>query len=370
MRFIHFSDTHLGFSETHKIDPRTGINQREQDFYDAWFRMVEAILEKKPDFVLHTGDLFHTTRPSNRAIAVALEGIQKISNAGIPFVVLSGNHSTPRIKSLGSIFEAIELFPNVYAAYQGKYERFRIGECDIHCVPHCALSKELEAAYEAITILPEARFNVFACHGAWAERQGYSMGEFNEQRIPNPETKLGLRFDYLALGHYHKHIDVSTKAAYPGSTERTSFNEVGYTSGYLLVDLEKGNRKYLEIPSRKMIKLPALDCSTLTVQDIYKELEKLATNTLDEAMVSLELVNIQHDTFLRLDPKRIDAIFERVFYLEKYFSQIERRGEASKVTAIEALPLEFERYVENLETIELDKERLKKMGVRYLEDAD
>ena len=108
MRFVHFSDTHLGFSDLNKIDATTGINQRESDFYRAWWQAIDKILELKPDFVVHAGDLFQTPRPNNRAIRVGLEGIQRLNDADIPFVVVAGNHSTPRIRQTGSIFESIE----------------------------------------------------------------------------------------------------------------------------------------------------------------------------------------------------------------------------------------------------------------------
>ena len=366
MNIIHFSDTHLGYSEYHKIDVITGINQREQDFYNAWNYIVDEIITKKPNLVLHTGDLFHTTRPSNRAIAIALEGIQKINDCGIPLVCISGNHSTPKIKVTGSIFESIALFPNVYAAYKSQYERFRIQDCDIHCIPHCSLTEELENAFEQISILQDCRFNIFMTHGAWAGSKAYSMGEFNEQRISNPEISLKHKFDYIALGHYHKYIEIDDHIIYSGSTERTSFNEANYTSGYVWIDLENKTRKYIEIPSRKMIKLPPLDCSQLSALEILQALEKLSTPDLEQTLVSLELKNIQHDTFLKLDWREIDGLFKQVFYLEKSFSQIEREGNKITSTSFESLPIEFERYIENLKLLDLDKDRLKKMGLDYL----
>ena len=48
MKLLHFSDTHLGFSEYYKVDPQTGLNQREQDFYDAWDQVIDAIFESNP----------------------------------------------------------------------------------------------------------------------------------------------------------------------------------------------------------------------------------------------------------------------------------------------------------------------------------
>ena len=367
MKLIHFSDTHLGYSEYHKIDSETGINQREQDFYNAWNYIIDDIISKKPDLVLHAGDLFHTTRPSNRAIAVALEGIQKISACKIPLVFISGNHSTPKIRATGSIFESIALFPNVYAAYKSRYERFRFQDCDIHCVPHCSLSEELEKAFQEISIMPDSKFNVLTTHGAWACSKDYSMGEFNEQRIPDPEISLNKKFDYIALGHYHKYLELSDHTVYSGSTERTSFNEANYTSGYVFIDLDKKTREYIQIPSRKMIKLPSLDCTQLSALEIYQALEKMSTPELEHSLVSLELKKIQHDTFLKLDWREIDELFNQVFYLEKSFSQIARAGNhIASSSSFKSLPIEFERYVENLTLSDLDKERFKKIGLDYL----
>ena len=68
MRIAHLSDTHLGHMRYGKVVPETGINQREQDVYDAFERVVDGILADEPDIVVHTGDLFDSPRPANRAV--------------------------------------------------------------------------------------------------------------------------------------------------------------------------------------------------------------------------------------------------------------------------------------------------------------
>ncbi|MBN1155366.1 exonuclease SbcCD subunit D [candidate division KSB1 bacterium] len=370
MKLIHFSDTHLGYSEYHKIDPATGINQREQDFYDSWNRVIDDIIQLKPDMVLHAGDLFHTTRPGNRAIAIALEGIQKISDCHIPLVIISGNHSTPKIRATGSIFESIDLFPQVYAAYKSEYERFRINACDVHCVPHCSLVDELEQAFNQIKIESDASYNVFMAHGAWTGSRSYSMGEFNEQHLPNPELNLKLQFDYIALGHYHKYLEISDHIIYSGSTERTSYNEVGYSSGYVWVDLAKKTHEYRKIPSRSMVKLPAIDCADLTIKEINDSIEELATPDLEQSLVALELKNIRHDTFLRVDWREIDDMFNHVFHLEKTVTRIGKDNVELSSTTFQSLPVEFERYLDAIELKELDADRLKKLGLDYLQNED
>ena len=367
MKFIHCSDTHLGYSEYYKIDPQTGINQREQDFYNSWNRLIDEILEQKPDFVIHAGDLFHTTRPTNRAIAIALEGIQKVSDAGIPFVLISGNHSTPKIRATGSIFESIALFPNVYPAFHSKYQKFRMNDCAVHCIPHCSLTEELEAAYDQIEADKKVKYQLLVTHGSWAGKQSFSMGEFNEQKLPDLESISQIDFDYIALGHYHKHIRIKPNVIYSGATERTSFNEAGNTTGFVLVELDDLTVDYVNIPTRSMIKLEPIDCRELSAVQIYEELSKQTSDELKDALVSLTLTHVQHETLVRLDNREIDEIFNQVFFLNKSISQlIYKGGSESQTTDLGTVPIEFEKYMAGIEEKELDKERLKALGLEYL----
>jgi DNA repair exonuclease SbcCD nuclease subunit len=373
MRFVHFSDTHLGFSDLNKIDPDTGINQRENDFYNAWWHLIEKILELKPDFVVHAGDLFQSPRPNNRAIRIAMEGIQKISEAGMPFIVVAGNHSTPRIRHTGSIFESIALFPHVHAAYKSRYECFRVGECAIHCIPHCSLSEELNAAYEMVALDPEATFQILVTHGAWRNAGGElvgSVGEFNEQLLENPEKKLNVKFDYIALGHYHKHIEVAPNAIYSGSTERTSFNEIGYTSGLILVDLQEKSHKYLEIPFRPMTAIGPVDCNRMGCEEVYQAIELAGRGAPEGCMLRLELDHLARETMLALDMQRIDAFFPSALYVEKILHPAEENDLQYANTSIGSLPLEFERYIEMQENTALDREKFLNLGLSLLDLAN
>ncbi len=369
MKLLHFSDTHLGFSEYTRIDPETGINQREHDFYDAWNRIIQEILTRKPDVVVHSGDLFHTSRPSNRAIRSALEGIQKISQAGIPSVIISGNHSTPRIRATGSIFESIALFDNVYAAYQGKYERYRIGEADFHCIPHCSMSEELDQAFNSVEF-KNAKYNVLVTHAAWSGKQTFSMGEFNEQRISDPSKNYDLQFDYIALGHYHKYLHVTDTAVYSGSTERTSFNEAAHTTGFVMVDLKTNEHEYIETPSREMVKHPLIDCRELSLRDIYEKLEVLSRDVPEGALLSISLQNIPSDIFLKLDMREIDSRFPQVFYLEKQFSRWQSKLSKSVTTHIGSLEVEFEKYIHEIVENEKDQDKIIQLGKSYLIETE
>ncbi|HAW59845.1 MAG TPA: exonuclease SbcCD subunit D, partial [Actinobacteria bacterium] len=126
MRVVHISDTHLGYTAYRGLDPELGINQREADIFAVFKQAIDKILEISPDLVLHTGDLFDSVRPSNRSLSLALEQLLRLSTVGIPVVIIAGNHSMPKMRDTGSVFQLFTLFPNFFPVYKGRYETISI----------------------------------------------------------------------------------------------------------------------------------------------------------------------------------------------------------------------------------------------------
>lgn len=135
MTLIHFSDTHLGFNDLDIIN-NAGINQREADFYDAFTHVINAILLEKPDYAIHTGDLFHRPHPSNRAISFALSELKRLSIAKIPTIIIAGNHSTPRTRNSSPILLALQTLDYVYPVFEESYEKIEFDDIVFHCIPH------------------------------------------------------------------------------------------------------------------------------------------------------------------------------------------------------------------------------------------
>lgn len=61
MKFAHLADTHLGYRQF-------GLLEREKDFYEVFDKIIDKIIEEKVDFVIHSGDLFDSARPSPIAL--------------------------------------------------------------------------------------------------------------------------------------------------------------------------------------------------------------------------------------------------------------------------------------------------------------
>ena len=368
MHLVHFSDTHLGFFEYAKIDPETGLNQREQDFYRAWWKVVDDILADPPDLVIHAGDLFHTPRPTNRAIRVASEGLKKIGEAGIPVVLISGNHSTPRIRATGSIFETLSLFPNVRAAFRGAYERFRVGAVAVHAVPHCATEEEMRAAFQSIELDATAELNILITHGSWQGRKVYSMGEFSEQLIPDVESLLGVRFDYIALGHYHRRVDVNDHTSYSGSTERTSLNQRSADTGYLRVRWqgEELQREFVTVPSRPMHRIELTPSPEASPSDILAALEAEAAQTPEGAIVDLAINGIRRETYLKLDLREVNGLFQDALVVERSIQLLSDEDGTGTAGEIGSLPEEFERFLARKDLLPDDRKRLLNLGLGFL----
>ncbi|MCA9878163.1 MAG: DNA repair exonuclease, partial [Thermomicrobiales bacterium] len=164
LRVAHLADTHLGFSGYGKADPETGRNQRAVDFERAFVHVISDILSRDVDLVIHAGDVFHHTRPSWHTLALFVQQMRRLEEAGIPAVVIAGNHDTPRLRTSGSLYSVMQLsLPRVafMTGYLTEERRFPELDLLVHGVPHGSLVNP-----DPPLILPEGGVrNIVVTHG-------------------------------------------------------------------------------------------------------------------------------------------------------------------------------------------------------------
>ena len=307
MRVLHVSDTHLGYTAYSKLD-ENGYNQRESDVFDSFKQSVDKALELKVDAVLHAGDLFDSIRPSNRAIHFALAQILRLSEADVPLIAISGNHSSPRLRETGSVFRLFEHLKNVSVVYAGAYQTIELDDVLVHCVPHCATQSAFIEEVQKVAPVPN-KTNVAMLHCGVSGVDRFVMGEFNENVLPSGQ--LWPEMAYIALGHFHDKTIVSQNALYSGSTERMSFNEAGTPKGVVEVDLSKPQFSFHELGSRPMVDLGSLECSKKPNMDIVKALEeRIAFTKPGGKILRVKLVNLPRSQAEGLDYKRIRTAAE------------------------------------------------------------
>lgn len=390
MRFVHISDSHLGASGFSRRLSPSGYNQREEDICNSFASAVDKIIELSPDFVLHTGDLFHSVRPTNRIINFAIRQILRIVNLKIPMVIISGNHDTPKQRSVGSVFSFFEVFsPFLHLVYKNKYESIRInsreagsfGQCTIHAIPHCLDQENFGEELAKVRIDQEAKYNILMLHGVVAGIPEFSMGELSEQEIPTSYFDLG--FDYVALGHYHRHCQVAPGAIYAGSTERLSLSELGQEKGFVEVEIPDSRfkvsagscgqdlkPKFHPVTCRDMIELPTLDANDLDPDGVYQGIEgRIDSQEITDKIVRLKIINIPEYVYNSLDFRKITELKSKAFHFDLRF---ERKDEKEKTftteTTIGKLPLEFEQYIKQAVVENLNKDRLLELGLKYLSE--
>jgi exonuclease SbcD len=385
MRFVHISDSHLGASGFSRRLSPSGYNQREEDICNSFASAVDQIITLSPDFVLHTGDLFHSVRPTNRIINFAVRQILRIVNQQMPMVIISGNHDTPKQRSVGSVFSFFDVFsPLLHLVYKNKYEKISINQTIIHAIPHCLDQQDFGEQLAKVKIDHGAKYNILMLHGVVAGIPEFSMGELSEQEIPTSYLKTRFDkltvlsevegqnsgFDYVALGHYHRHCEVEPGVVYAGSTERMSLSELGQEKGFVEVDFERGKVNFHRVSTRDMIELSILDAKNFDQDQVYGEIEKEAkTVDITDKIVRLKIVNIPQHVYNSLDFRKIAELKSKAFHFDLRFERTKEGGKTfTTETAISKLPLEFKQYLKQAVVENLDKDKLLELGLRYLSE--
>ncbi len=271
MKFLHVSDTHLGYNQY-------GLDERGQDFFDVFSEAIDIAIENNVDFVLHTGDFFHTSRPTNQTILEGLEIVKRLNDKNIPMFCISGNHdrgSQVRDVSPLSILEpfGLNIIDNKSVEYGGvqisgmKY----LSKAGIRHFGgiRAILEKLLEQGKNSskhILMLHQEFYPFFPNSNLYMEKE-----------IPDG-------FDYVGIGHYH----VSQKpkkindyvVVYPGSTEYTAYSEKENKTpkGVYLVEIQDNQFKpeFIELKKRRPFLFFEFDEQNFIekIKDIKEEVEK------------------------------------------------------------------------------------------------
>jgi exonuclease SbcD len=276
MRLIHIADTHLGLSQFNRLDPESGLNLREKQIYDNFLSAVDQIIAEKPDVLVHAGDLFDQVKPKNRAYKTVMEALERLHAAGIPLVVIAGNHSMAKTRYTTSPFEILVYHPgDMTAAFSFKYENVEIGDTIFHLIPNMLRPEDYRSAYDEVELSGD-HHNVLVTHGLATSIRDKRLATVAEHELDN--TILSDQFDYIALGHYHRQSQIADNAWYSGSLEYLSYGEISDQKGGLLVDL--GHKtghvgcdvQPLVLPKTPMIDLGRISCEGVHPKDVTAEI--------------------------------------------------------------------------------------------------
>jgi DNA repair exonuclease SbcCD nuclease subunit len=301
MRIAHVADTHLGFQRWGYPD-EDGFNQRESDVYKVFNEAIGQMIERNVDVVIHAGDMFDSHHPPTRAIEVALDGFERLKQAGIPVVAVPGNHSTPRGPMSAHVFGLLERFG--VQTISGAPGRVRVGELTVTGIPHHHQPETLREQIRAVRPDPDATFNVLVLHVGTEGLAGAGDRETAPVELEPEILNEGAEFTYMALGHLHSHDRPTRNASYSGSLERLTFGDKASRKGWVEVDLaapgQPGFLHLHEVEPRSFLQREPIDATDC--DDLLPLLEgALEGHTLEGAMIRIPLVGVDRGLWRSFD---------------------------------------------------------------------
>jgi DNA repair exonuclease SbcCD nuclease subunit len=371
MNICHFSDSHLGAGESHTKRSKSGLTLRQEDIINSFIETIDRIIIEKPDICLHSGDIFHTVRPTNKIISVAAEQLHRLANENnIPTVIISGNHDAPKQPHIGAALNIFNHIDNLYISAGSGLEIFDLLDARIFALPHClttAIQKE-----ELTKCIPDSskKYNILMMHGVAAGMPEFSMADLGEQELP---LDIMNKFDYTALGHYHNYSMISERVYYAGSTERITQSERDHAKGYITVNLEPFKVAFNEIKCRQMVDLTPINARGQRGDQLAKIIEE-NINKIDSSdkIVRLKVENVSEETLKTLPPDVLNKLRQNSFALDISFKkeEIEKDIPQFGKSAIGQIDHGFIKFLESVNLDGFDVERLKKEALKYLSGTE
>src|SRR5512134_1192060 len=92
MKLLHFADAHIDMANYGRHDPESGLPVRVIDFLKSLDTIVDAAVAERVDLVLFGGDAYKERTPAPTFQREWSRRIMRLSRAGIPTLLLVGNH--------------------------------------------------------------------------------------------------------------------------------------------------------------------------------------------------------------------------------------------------------------------------------------
>jgi len=104
---LHFADIHIGMENYGRIDSGTGIDTRVLDFLRRFSEVGDYGLVHDVDPVIFAGDAFKTRVPNPTLQHEFARRVKRLADAGVPLVMLVGNHDLPVMEKKASSVDII-----------------------------------------------------------------------------------------------------------------------------------------------------------------------------------------------------------------------------------------------------------------------
>ncbi|MFC9394913.1 exonuclease SbcCD subunit D [Streptomyces sp. NPDC057027] len=251
MRLLHTSDWHLGRS-FHRV----GLLEAQAAFLD---HLVATVHAHDVDAVLVAGDVYDRAVPPLPAVELFDTALHRLAEAGVPTVMISGNHDSARRLGVGAgLIEraGIHLRTDPDGIGTPVVLTDAHGEVALYGLPYLepALVRERlgaeKAGHEAVLAAAMDRVRADLATRSAGTRSVVLAHAFVAGGAPSDSerditvggvaavpTGIFDGVDYVALGHLHGSQTLTPRVRYSGSPLAYSFSEADHRKTMWLIDL-------------------------------------------------------------------------------------------------------------------------------------
>ncbi|MFF8279037.1 exonuclease SbcCD subunit D [Streptomyces lateritius] len=251
MRFLHTSDWHLGRS-FHRVS----LLDAQAAFLD---HLVATVLEREVDAVLVAGDVYDRAVPPLSAVELFDTALHRLAEAGVPTVMISGNHDSARRLGVGAgligragihlrtdpagvgtpvlLTDAhgdVALYGLPYLEPALVRERFGVEKAGHEAVLGAAMDRvRADLAERSASTRSVVLAHAFVAGGEPSD----SERDITVGGVAAVPAAVFDGVDYVALGHLHGSQAVTPRVRYSGSPLAYSFSEAEHRKTMWLIDL-------------------------------------------------------------------------------------------------------------------------------------
>jgi exonuclease SbcD len=303
-----------------RLDPATGLNSRVMDFLRRFGEVVDYALQNEIDLVIFAGDAYKTRDPNSTYRREFARRIKRLADAGIPVVLVVGNHDLPaqeRRASSVEIFATLDI-PNVVVGSREKLHTLmtrRGNLVQVATIPYPIRQRlvahpehkdktisQLDALVQQIVSeniqglaaqvdpdLPAVVAGHFSVSDAKLGSERSVM--LGRDVVVLKSVLADPIWDYVALGHIHRHQDLNggqhPPIVYSGSVERIDFGEEREDKGFVVAEVERGKASWSFHPvaARRFVTI-RVDLLEST-EPMSRILEEIAKHQVKDAVVRL-----------------------------------------------------------------------------------
>ncbi len=312
---FHTADVHFGVENYGKIDAKTGIHSRLLDFHGALSSCIDQAIQENIDLFMLCGDAYKTAYPTPTQQKLLAQLLFRLYLANIPVAIMVGNHDHPLSFGKANALDVFGYLPldgfHVFSKPEARTIQTKSGPVNIVGIPwptrntlvanesHRFKDNAEVALYLSARVgdiiqtlaktLDPVIPNILAGHltvskGIFSGSEKCAI--FGTDAVFLPSQLAIEPFDYVALGHLHRHQNVNEGGypaiVYAGSIERIDFGERKEEKGFcrVIIDptktgMERCTYEFIKVKTRPMIQIElTLNAESGQTEQVVKKISE------------------------------------------------------------------------------------------------